>query len=161
MAAPRESASPEETERLGEALAGALRAGDLVSLLGPLGSGKTRFVVGLARGLGVSGRVRSPSFGLVHEYPGRELLIHADLYRLAEREAESLGLDELLEQGVLVVEWGEKLPRSLRRDSLEIRFTILSPERRSIAAAGSGPRGAELLAAWGARTAEVTPRARP
>jgi tRNA threonylcarbamoyladenosine biosynthesis protein TsaE len=142
------SDAPAETERRGELLAGALRAGDVVLLIGPLGAGKTCFVSGLARGLGAQGRVRSPSFGLVHEYSGRLPLVHVDLYRLAEREAEALGLDELIERAALVVEWGERLPASLRRDALELHFAIAGPERRAIAADACGARGAELLEAW-------------
>lgn len=143
-----ESASPETTEQLGASLAAALRLGDVVVLSGPLGSGKTRFVQGLARGLGSRGRVRSPSFGLVHEYSGRVRLIHADLYRLSEAEADGLGLDELLERGALAVEWGEKLPARLRADALELSFAIVSAQVRSIAAAASGERGRELLGGW-------------
>jgi len=153
------SAAPEETEGRGERLASALRAGDVVVLSGPLGAGKTRFVTGLARGLAVHGRVRSPSFGLVHEYSGRLPLIHVDLYRLGEREADGLGLDELLERGTLVVEWGERLPAALRRDALELRFAIAGPERRAITARAAGPRGAELLEAWSAGAG--APAARP
>ena len=147
-AAPRSSATPEATERMGERLAAALRAGDVLVLRGPLGSGKTRFVVGLARGLGARGRVRSPSFGLIHEYPGRETLAHVDLYRLSESEALDLGLEELPERAVLAVEWGEKLPERLRADALELSFTIETPEVRSITAAAAGPRGRELRDFW-------------
>jgi tRNA threonylcarbamoyladenosine biosynthesis protein TsaE len=152
------SEAPEETERRGELLANALRAGDVVLLMGPLGAGKTRFVTGLARGLDARGRVRSPSFGLVHEYAGRLALVHVDLYRLSEREAGALGLEELLERAALVVEWGERLPESLRRDALELTFAIAGPERRTIAPAASGPRGAELLEAW--RAGAPTSRSR-
>jgi tRNA threonylcarbamoyladenosine biosynthesis protein TsaE len=147
-AAARASASPEATERLGEELAAALRVGDVLVLEGPLGSGKTRFVVGLARGLGATGRVRSPSFGLIHEYPGRRALAHADLYRLTDSEAAALGLEELAERAVLAVEWGGKLPAGLRADALELRFSIESEDRRSIAAVAHGPRGRALRDAW-------------
>ena len=143
-----ESRAPEDTERLGAALAPALAAGDVLVLSGPLGSGKTRFVAGLARGLHVRGRVRSPSFGLIHEYPGATRLVHADLYRVSEGEADLLGLEELRERGPLVVEWGEKLPARLRDDALELRFAIVSDQVRSISAAASGERGRELLARW-------------
>ena len=122
----RETASPEETERLGETLAGSLAAGDVLLLLGPLGAGKTCLVAGLARGLGCQGRVRSPSFTLVNEYSGRVPLFHLDLYRLEGPEAEDLGLEERLERGVLAVEWGERLPAHLREQALSLRFEIRS-----------------------------------
>jgi tRNA threonylcarbamoyladenosine biosynthesis protein TsaE len=81
----RRTRSVEETEALGEALAPALQAGDVVVLQGPLGGGKTRLVAGIVRGLGATGRARSPSFTLLHEYQGRLTLFHADLYRLEPR----------------------------------------------------------------------------
>jgi tRNA threonylcarbamoyladenosine biosynthesis protein TsaE len=136
------------TERLGEVLAAALRPGDVLVLVGPLGAGKTRLVAGLARGLGAAGRVRSPSFTLLNEYRGRLPLHHLDLYRLEGAEAEGLGLEELVEDGVLVAEWGERLPGWLRADALTIAFEVLGEESRALSAAAAGPRGCELLAAW-------------
>jgi len=144
----RVSASERATEDLGAALAPALDAGDLVVLVGPLGAGKTRFVAGLARGLNARSRVRSPSFTLINEYAGDRLLLHLDLYRLEPREVEGLGLEEQIERGVLVVEWGEKLPPALRREALTLRFEILSASERAITARAAGPRGLDLLARW-------------
>ena len=144
----RHTASVEETERLGEALAPALRVGDLLALSGPLGAGKTRFVAGLARGLNARARVRSPSFTLVNEYRGDRLLLHLDLYRVEPRDVDGLGLEEQIERGVLVAEWGEKLPESLRREALTLRFEIVSESGRAITARAAGPRGLELLASW-------------
>jgi tRNA threonylcarbamoyl adenosine modification protein YjeE len=140
--------SPEETERLGEALAPSLREGDVVALRGPLGAGKTRFVVGLARGLAPGARVRSPTFTLVNEYPGRITLAHLDLYRLEPGDVEALGLDDVLEGGAVVVEWGEKLPAARRADALVLDFAIVSERERAIVAEAAGARGAALLAAW-------------
>jgi tRNA threonylcarbamoyladenosine biosynthesis protein TsaE len=151
----RRSDSPEETERRGEALAPALQPGDVVTLHGPLGSGKTCFVTGLARGLGVRGRVRSPSFGLIHELHGRLLLVHVDLYRLSEREAEGLGLEELRERAALVVEWGERLPASLRDDELAIDFRAVGARTRELTARARGSRGQALLEAWRAGSADA------
>jgi len=75
-----------------------------------MGSGKTTFVRGLARGLGVEGHVMSPTFQLVRVYPGPIQLAHVDLYRLTSpRALADLGLDELLDQGAVVVEWGDRL----------------------------------------------------
>ena len=147
-AARGRTASAEETERLGETLAPLLEAGDVVALEGPLGAGKTRFVAGLARGLEVKARVRSPSFTLINEYHGRLTLAHLDLYRLEPADAERLGLEEELERGALVVEWGDKLPGTLREDALAIRFEVLDESQRAIEARGPRGRGAALLAAW-------------
>jgi tRNA threonylcarbamoyladenosine biosynthesis protein TsaE len=151
--APRRSRSAEETERLGGAFAPALAAGDVVALSGPLGAGKTRFVAGLARGLGARGRVRSPSFTLVNEYRGRLLLLHLDLYRVEAGETEGLGLEEQLERGTLVVEWGEKLPRHLLREALSLRFVIAGETERVIHASAERGRGVPLLEAWRALAA--------
>jgi tRNA threonylcarbamoyladenosine biosynthesis protein TsaE len=145
----RRTRSPEETERLGEALAPALQLGDVLLLEGPLGAGKTRFVAGLARGLACKARVRSPTFGLVHEYGGRIPLAHLDLYRLDSAEVEGLGLRELVERAALVVEWGEKLPRPWSEEALHLSFAIEDGvDRRAIAASARGERGAALLEAW-------------
>ena len=142
------TASAEETERLGETLAPSLRAGDVVVLRGPLGAGKTRFVAGLARGLAPGARVRSPTFTLVSEYPGRIVLAHLDLYRVEPADVEALGLDDVLERGAVVVEWGEKLPAARRADALVLEFSIVSEHERAIVAEAAGERGAALLAAW-------------
>lgn len=102
--------SAEETEAAGARLARHLRPGDMLLLAGDLGAGKTTFVRGLARGLGVGGDVMSPTFQLVRRYPGPIPLAHVDIYRLAEPgELDDLGLDELLDEGAVVVEWGDRL----------------------------------------------------
>ncbi len=144
----RRTASVEETEALGAALAPALEAGDLIVLRGPLGAGKTRLVAGLARGIGAPGRVRSPSFTLLHEYRGRLPLFHADLYRLETRDVPGLGLEEALEQGPLAVEWGDRLPADLLADALFVEFTLDSEHERTLRASAAGPRGQALLEAW-------------
>jgi tRNA threonylcarbamoyladenosine biosynthesis protein TsaE len=145
---PRRSASPDETQSLGEALAARLRVGDVLLLQGPLGAGKTCFVSGLARGLAVTGRVRSPSFTLINEYGGEPRLFHLDLYRLTEAEAVGLGLQEMIERGVLAVEWGERLPVEFAADALRLDFEIASANERVLVASGGGPRGRALLEAW-------------
>ena len=146
--ARRVSASPEATERLGETLAGALESGDVLALEGPLGAGKTCFVTGLARGLAATSRVRSPSFTLVNEYPGRLALLHVDLYRIEPAEIEALGLDELSERGALAVEWGEKLPGGLGDEALRLKFEIRSERERELTASATHGRGLVLLEAW-------------
>ena len=144
----RVSDSEAATEALGAAFAAGLEAGDVIVLTGPLGAGKTRFVAGLARGFHARARVRSPSFTLINEYRGDRLLLHLDLYRLEPSEAEGLGLEEQVERGVLVAEWGEKLPPALRAEALTLRFEILSEAARAITARAAGARGLALLARW-------------
>jgi len=102
--------SPAETETAGEGLGKRLQPGDMVLLIGELGAGKTTFVRGVARGAGSAAPVASPTFQLVRVYPGRVQLAHVDLYRV-EHSAElaDLGLDELADQGAVVIEWGNRL----------------------------------------------------
>ncbi len=104
------SASEDETSAAGAQLAGALRAGDVVLLYGGLGAGKTAFVRGLALGLGADPEdVSSPTFTLIHEYRGRVMLFHVDLYRLEAHEVADLGLYELvLGDGIVAIEWAER-----------------------------------------------------
>jgi tRNA threonylcarbamoyladenosine biosynthesis protein TsaE len=102
--------SPAETEVAGENFGRALRQGDLILLEGDLGAGKTTFVRGLARGAGSQALVASPTFQLVRVYPGRLQLAHIDLYRLeSAAELAELGIEELLDQGAVVVEWGDRM----------------------------------------------------
>jgi len=104
----------EETAALGRDLASGLEAGDVVLLFGDLGAGKTAFARGLAEGLGIAPEaVSSPTFTIVQEYRGGRLpLWHVDLYRLHDaREIDDLGLEEIAADGVLAIEWAERLPR--------------------------------------------------
>jgi len=104
------SNSPAETERAGMLLGERLRAGDVVLLTGELGAGKTTFVRGVAQGTGSRAPVASPTFQLTRVYPGRVQLAHVDLYRVeSSTELRDLGLEELAEQGAVVVEWGDRL----------------------------------------------------
>lgn len=147
----RRTGSVEATERLGQAFAPALRAGDLLALSGDLGAGKTRFVAGLARGLNPASRVRSPSFTLVNEYAGPLPLFHLDLYRLRTGEVDGLGLEEYAERGAVVVEWGERLPAHWLEDALALAFAAGEADERTISASLPAPgsaRGRELLGAW-------------
>lgn len=143
--APRAAAGPrtlyalseEETSELGRALGRGLRGGELLVLEGDLGVGKTTFARGLAAGVGIDPEeVSSPSFTLVQEYKGgRVPFFHVDLYRLAEGDDDvaSLGLEELMAGGgVVVVEWGDKLPPFLRRGALGVRFEDLGEGSRRI-----------------------------
>lgn len=106
------SHNPAETESLGEDWGRAAQRGWVIALSGDLGAGKTQFVRGFARGLGVASRVHSPTFTLVNEYSGGRLrLFHLDLYRLdTPEQIHGAGLDEFLKpDGVAVIEWAERL----------------------------------------------------
>ena len=122
--------SEQGTEALGEQLAATLSAGDVVLLSGPLGAGKTAFVRGLARGLGLGAAdVSSPTFTLIHEYRGGRLtLFHVDLYRLTSADADDLGLQELgVDDGVLAIEWPERLARNIA-GSITVRLEPVEGE---------------------------------
>ena len=105
-----ETSGEAETAAAGEQLAHTLHTGDVVLLSGELGAGKTAFVRGLARALGVpEEEVTSPTFTLVQEYRApRVVLFHVDLYRLSPRETEDLGLDEMMGEGILAIEWPDR-----------------------------------------------------
>jgi tRNA threonylcarbamoyladenosine biosynthesis protein TsaE len=131
---------PAGTEALGEALAGLLRPGDVVLLIGGLGSGKTTFVKGVARGLGYGGDVTSPTFTLCHHYAGRLDLVHVDLWRLEHRsEILDLALDEELDNGAVVVaEWGEGALPLFGERALVVSFEPAGEEERDIAVEAQG-----------------------
>ena len=105
-----ETSGEAETAAAGAELAHTLRVGDVVLLSGELGAGKTAFVRGLARALGVPEEdVTSPTFTLVQEYrAGEVVLFHVDLYRLSPREVDDLGLDEMTGEGILAIEWPDR-----------------------------------------------------
>ena len=127
MELPCECRTPEEMSALGAVLAARLGPGQALGLWGPLGAGKTQLVKGLARGLGHSGGVTSPTFTLMHEYRGgREALFHFDFYRVkSEGELLELGWDELLDEGVVVAEWADRFPRLMPRDCLWLELEML------------------------------------
>ena len=122
--------SPEETQRLGKIIGEQARPGDVYLLSGPLGAGKTCLTQGLARGLGVEGYVRSPTFVLMTRHTGRLTLHHIDLYRIGSlAEAWDLGLDEqVFSDGVCVIEWAERAEELLPHDSLWLEFDYGSSE---------------------------------
>ncbi len=128
-----ETKSPEETKALAQEIAQGLEPGEVILLEGDLGAGKTTFIQGLAEGLGVPEDyyVSSPTFALINEYPGRITLFHVDLYRLEPKEVEDLGLEDLLDQGVIAIEWAERLPFSFPK-GLRIRIEILDQNRRRV-----------------------------
>ena len=117
------TATAEDTRALGAAFAGVLRRGDVVSLSGDLGAGKTCLVQGLARGLDVTTPVTSPTFMLQRTYPGRELLVHLDVYRLDRlQDVMDLGDDALAPDTITVVEWGDTIASLLPDDRLEVEL---------------------------------------
>lgn len=120
-----ETHSPEETGHLGAAFASLVRPGDIISLSGDLGAGKTRFVQGLADGLGVSEHVTSPTFAIIKEYlTGRLPLYHFDVYRLEDqRELETLGYEDYFYgEGVTVIEWGNNISGFLPDNALKVEI---------------------------------------
>ncbi len=128
------TASEAETEALAESFSATVAAGDVVLLSGGLGAGKTAFVRGLARGLGVDpSEVSSPTFTLVHEYAGSRLtLYHADLYRLGQAAVEDLGLEEMgARDGVLAIEWSERLAHPMR-GAVGVHLDVLDDTTRRV-----------------------------
>lgn len=132
----RTTRSREETQELGENIGTLISDPTLLALTGELGSGKTAFVQGLARGLEVPQEyyITSPSFTLINEYPGRMRLFHVDLYRLDNyTDLEETGLYDILEgDGVVAVEWAEKLPEDLLSTYIAIGFNIIDDKTREI-----------------------------
>ncbi len=126
------SHSPEETRSWAERLAVLLQPGDVISLEGDLGAGKTTFTQGLAKGLGIRGVVNSPTFTLIKEYQGWMPLYHMDVYRM-EDEFEELGFDEYFYgEGVTVVEWASRIQSMLPTDLLDIYIKRLDGDQREI-----------------------------
>ena len=119
-----EVATEDAMLQFGRALAGSLRAGDLVLLSGPLGAGKTTLARGIGAGLGVRGPIASPTFIIARTHPsvvGGPALIHVDAYRLGSlAELDDLDLDATLDDAVTVVEWGEGLAEGLSESRLEV-----------------------------------------
>ncbi|MBN2097746.1 MAG: tRNA (adenosine(37)-N6)-threonylcarbamoyltransferase complex ATPase subunit type 1 TsaE [Candidatus Omnitrophica bacterium] len=140
--------SEQQTIKLGERLGRYLQAGDVLGLIGELGSGKTTLVRGIARGLGLKEehQVASPSFVLIREYPARLPLYHFDLYRLDKiKDIEQLGLQEyLFNEGVCVIEWAEKM-KLLLPDYLEVRLAVQGEQQRAISFFAHSKRYVELI----------------
>lgn len=119
--------SVHDTRALAAALADVLRPGDVVLLSGEMGAGKTAFAQGVGAGLGVEGRVTSPTFTIVQTYEGGRLLVHhLDVYRLEHlNEALDVGLGEMVDDGaVVLIEWGDAVEPVVPHDYLEVRITF-------------------------------------
>lgn len=141
--------SDQETIKLARELGSLLTYGDVIALVGDLGSGKTWFTKGLALGLGVSPDtvVTSPSFALVNEYEGNYIFYHMDLFRLENlAELISAGLEEYLYNGgITVIEWADRWPEILPDRRIEVEFVIIDDCRREITLSGHHPRAIEIL----------------
>lgn len=146
-----ETDSAAETQALGERVAGLLGPGAVLALAGDLGTGKTVFTQGLARGLGIRAAITSPTFILINRYraPDGRILQHADCYRLANAtlEMRDVGLTDLLESGdeIVVIEWADRITGLLTEERLEIIFTYLNDTRRRLHFIGHGARYAKIV----------------
>jgi tRNA threonylcarbamoyladenosine biosynthesis protein TsaE len=145
----KRTGSPEETRRLAEVLGRLLEPGDVIALAGELGSGKTLFAQGLARGLQVpeSFYITSPSFAIVNEYPGKFPFYHLDLYRVSgTAQVFDLGLEEIFYgEGVTAVEWPEGLGADLPQERLEVHLAFAGENERFLTFRGLGERAQRHL----------------
>ena len=152
----RRCATSDACERAGESFAAALEPGDIVLLSGALGAGKTTFVKGVARALGVRERVTSPTFTMVREHRcsnerGIETLHHCDVYRVERLdEVVDLALGELVEEGgVALVEWGDLASSVFGREVLTVDFTVEDDDARTLVVDGElAARRRDALDAW-------------
>ena len=143
--------SAAETQKLGHTLGAGIHQAIIIALTGNLGSGKTAFVQGLARGLGVSEKyyITSPTFTLINEFPGRHRLFHVDLYRIEHApEWAEIGLDDILrEDAVIAIEWADRLLAGVLSDHLELRLKIIDENTRCIDMFAYGHPAGNLLKA--------------
>ena len=144
-----ETTSASDTQKVGEIIGASAQPGDIYLLTGPLGAGKTCLSQGIARGLGVPENLRSPTFVLMTKHQGRLVLHHLDLYRINDPwEAWDLGLDEqLLGEGVCVVEWADKAPDVFPEDHLEVRIERIGENSRRLMLTARSKGYAEILKA--------------
>lgn len=134
------SKSEHDTEELGRRFASGLPGGTVVAMYGDLGAGKTAFVRGMARGMGLDCRVSSPTFTIVNEYLGQRELIHFDMYRLSSAdELWDIGWDDYLERGaVCAVEWSENVEDAFTGGEVRVSIDKLSDGERRITIEGGG-----------------------
>lgn len=136
------TSGPEETKSFGAQLAGQLPRRGVVLLIGDLGAGKTTLAKGMIEGLGVvsADEVTSPTYTIIHEYGEPTRVYHVDLYRLdTEEEVIALGFEELLERDALIlIEWGERFPKLLPEQRIEITLTPDVDDRRVIVISSRG-----------------------
>ncbi|MEE8400491.1 MAG: tRNA (adenosine(37)-N6)-threonylcarbamoyltransferase complex ATPase subunit type 1 TsaE [Desulfobacterales bacterium] len=145
----RTTHSPAETQHLGEIIGKAAGGGTILALTGELGSGKTAFVQGLARGLDVPKDyyITSPTYTLINEYPGRHALFHVDLYRIAHiDDFEDIGLYDILSSnGVVAIEWPDKLPADAIPHPIRIHLEIIGEDSRKISFAAYGRKTVTMI----------------
>jgi tRNA threonylcarbamoyladenosine biosynthesis protein TsaE len=146
------STSPEETRRWGAALGKKLRAGDVVLLTADLGAGKTTFVQGLAKAIGVKESAMSPTFIIAQTLRGRRALHHLDFYRLSKKEILDMGVEDyftgggLVGPGILVIEWADRFPELWPPDHVRIQIGIdARSNARRLKITGTGPRSKTVL----------------
>ncbi|MFN0059247.1 MAG: tRNA (adenosine(37)-N6)-threonylcarbamoyltransferase complex ATPase subunit type 1 TsaE [Planctomycetota bacterium] len=141
--------SPAETLELGVQLGRQLGIGACIDLRGELGAGKTQLVRGIACGLGVAERIRSPTFTICHVHIGRIPLYHFDAYRIGDPSELLLqGWDEMRESGVVAVEWGQRLLDLLPHDRLVVEIEHCAATIRIVSARATGERSAAWLSSW-------------
>jgi len=130
----RSSFSPQETEALGQSLARYLKPGAVVALYGGLGAGKTCLAKGIARGLGIGENITSPTYTIISEYPAEIPLYHIDAYRLGgDDDFAGTGAGEYIgAQGITLIEWPERIPRSIPPDAITVRIEISGPHSRIV-----------------------------
>jgi len=126
------SSSPEETENFGEQISRILKPGSVIALQGCLGAGKTCLVKGIARGLGINEIITSPTYTIINEYNGNCPLYHIDAYRLAgDDDFRSTGAGEYIgSRGLTVIEWSERIPKSIPENSVKISIEITGTQNR-------------------------------
>ena len=128
------SYSENETEKIGAEFSAKLKPGTVVTMYGDLGAGKTAFVRGMAKGMGINCRVSSPTFTIVNEYPGSPELIHFDMYRLSSAdELFDIGWEDYISRGaVCVVEWSENVSDAFWGDEIKVTIEKLGDTMRNI-----------------------------
>jgi len=145
------SRGSEDTHLIGRIIGKLLTAGDIIALIGDLGTGKTCITQGIARGLGISESyaITSPTFTLINEYPGRHVLYHFDVYRLqGSNDLEDMGYEEYFYgKGVSVIEWAEKITDIIPESAITICITFLDENTRRIEISAPEKRMEEISSA--------------
>ena len=142
-----DTSKPEQTQELGKTIGSLLSGGEVILLIGELGTGKTTLTQGIAKGLEIEEYTKSPTFVLVHEYEGRLHLYHIDLYRIeGDLEAWDIGIDEYLSgNGISVIEWADRAPKIYPEDRLIVRLESGSNTVRHFRIIGEGERSIEIV----------------